>query len=92
MGVDATEEAIRAASNAGLAVIVSTHLLSLLVRVSGRICVMTEGKIVADEPASNFVGHNGEVYYEKLLRPVRDADMSKTLSAAIGSAPDAKRV
>lgn len=78
MGVDATEDVIRFASEAGLAVVVSTHLLSLLVRVSHRICVMNAGRIVADEPSDHFIGHNGEIYYEKLLKPVRMGDKNPT--------------
>lgn len=67
MGVNATEDAIRAAASAGLAVVVSTHLLSLLVRVSDRICVMDKGRIIADEPAETFTGERGEKLYEHLL-------------------------
>lgn len=67
MGVNATEDAIRAAAAAGLAVVVSTHLLSLLVRVSDRICVMDKGHIIADEPAETFTGERGEKLYEHLL-------------------------
>lgn len=67
LGVQATEEAIRAAARAGLAVVVSTHLLPLLVRVSDRIAVMRDGRIQADGPAANFEGDAGHNRYQAIL-------------------------
>ena len=68
LGVEATEDSIRVAAESGLGVIVSTHMLSLLAKVSDNICVMSEGKIIAEEDASVFMSSDGEKYYETLLR------------------------
>jgi len=67
MGVAATETIIRGAAAAGLTVVVSTHLLSLLVQVSDRICVMNRGRLVADDLASAFSGVDGKDRYAHLL-------------------------
>lgn len=67
LGVRATEAVIQAARAGGLAVIVSTHLLHLLARVTDRICVMVDGKIVDDAPSSDFSGEAGDLRYESLL-------------------------
>lgn len=67
LGVAATEKAIRSASEAGLAIVVSTHLQSLLAQICDRVCVMVGGRIVADGPASDFVGERGRTAYEQLL-------------------------
>jgi len=67
-GVEATEHVIRAAADAGLSVIVSTHLLSLLVQVSDRICVMNYGQLAADENADAFLGDSGAQRYADILR------------------------
>lgn len=67
LGVAATEEVIRGAAREGLGVVVSTHLLSLLSRVSDRICVMSRGKVVAEGGADHFDGLVGEAKYAELL-------------------------
>lgn len=66
-GVAATEELIANAKNAGLAVVISTHLLSLLARVSDRIVVMVEGRLVDDAPAAEFAGETGAQRYASQL-------------------------
>lgn len=66
-GVETTKALIAHAKNAGLAVIVSTHLLSLLSEVSDRVVVMVKGQLVADEPASTFRGKQGSARYARLL-------------------------
>ena len=67
LGVAATIDLIRIAKESGLAIIVSTHLLSLLSEVSDRICVMIAGKLVDDTDAKNFQGDLGVKRYSDLL-------------------------
>lgn len=62
-GVKATEAVISHAKKQGLAVIVSTHLLSLLTGVSDRIIVMVNGSIVDEAPAKEFKGVKGNKRY-----------------------------
>jgi ABC-2 type transport system ATP-binding protein len=66
-GVKATEDIIRQAQRNGLAVIVSTHLLSLLAAVTDRITVLVDGKLVDDAPSSAFTGKRGAQRYAALL-------------------------
>jgi len=68
LGVEATIDLIRTAKESGLAVIVSTHLLSLLSQVSDRVCVMIDGKFVDDTDAKDFKGDLGQERYTSLLR------------------------
>lgn len=67
-GVAVTAEVIAAARDAGLAVIVSTHLLSLLADVSDRIAVLLAGRLVDDAPADAFRGPAGVERYSHLLQ------------------------
>lgn len=71
LGVAATEAVIREAAARGLAVLVSTHLHSLLVGVADRVAVMVDGSIVATGPAAEFAGTAGESRYATLLRERR---------------------
>lgn len=68
-GVHATQVVIERAKASGLAVIVSTHLLSLLVKVADRLVVMVDGRVVDEAPASAFAGSMGEARYDSLLSP-----------------------
>lgn len=68
LGVQATRDVIRRARSAGLAVLVSTHLLRLLTMVSDDIAVMVAGTVVETAPAEEFSGKTGEERYEALLR------------------------
>lgn len=68
IGVEVTINLIKKAKSEGLAVIVSTHLLSLLVEASDRICVMHAGRIIANEPAIFFEGRDGNLRYSELLK------------------------
>ena len=68
LGVKATEAIIQHAKQNGLAIIVSTHLLSLLTGVSDRILVMVNGKIVDEGLAKDFKGVKGNKRYtDKLI-------------------------
>lgn len=67
IGVTAINEVIRQAKEAGLAVIVSTHLHDLLVDVSDKIAVMRKTQIITVEDAENFKGAEGKQRYLDLL-------------------------
>lgn len=68
LGVEATMRVIQRAKANGLAVLVSTHLLPLLVQASDDIAVMRDGHIVETAPAATYAGGAGSQYYESLLR------------------------
>lgn len=68
-GVQATQVVISRAREAGLAVIVSTHLLNLLVSVADRLVVMVDGLVVDEAPSADFTGFAGEQRYNALLIP-----------------------
>ncbi len=67
LGVQATQVIIAAAKEAGLAVIVSTHLLPLLTEVADRVAVMVNGKIVDEAASEEFVGNRGSERYATKL-------------------------
>lgn len=67
LGTDSVKHTITQAKNAGLAVIVSTHLQSLLSEATDNIMVMTKGKILTTEPSEKFREKEGEVYYQTIL-------------------------
>jgi ABC-2 type transport system ATP-binding protein len=69
-GVDVTLEVIKSAQADGLAVIISSHMLDLIVRSCDSISVMTTGKLVATGPAEQFGGQLGHRRYQQLLRSV----------------------
>lgn len=68
IGVSATKTILKQAQEAGIAVLISTHLLPLLVDVSDRIIVMREGTLVTSGPPDLFAGRTGEMRYDALLR------------------------
>lgn len=67
VGVAATRRLIARAKASGMAVIVSTHLLSLLTDVSDRIAVMVAGRLVDEGPARAFSGRRGQARYDRAL-------------------------
>jgi ABC-2 type transport system ATP-binding protein len=69
-GVDAINSLIYEARDSGLAVLVSTHLQPLLVKVSDRIIIMRKGHVMAEEPAEYFQGEEGVERYERLLKGI----------------------
>jgi ABC-2 type transport system ATP-binding protein len=74
LGVHATEHVIQQAREAGVAVIVSTHLLPLLAGVSDRIAVMVRGKVKETGPAGGYLGLTGAAHYEEILNGTADED------------------
>lgn len=67
IGVDAIEKIIQEAKRNGLAVVVCTHLQSILTRVVDDLVIMKQGKIVDRLPASELEGPDGEALYKKIL-------------------------
>lgn len=67
LGVQATEHVIAQARDAGLAVIISTHLLQLLTHNCDRISVMVNGRLVESGPASQYADAAGSSHYQSLL-------------------------
>lgn len=68
LGVDATLAAIKVATDNGLGVLISTHLLDLVVASCDRVGVMVGGKIVDTGEAVRFGGPEGKERYANLLR------------------------
>lgn len=67
IGVDTIEKIIQEAKKEGLAVIVCTHLQSILTRVVDDLLVMKEGKIIDRLPAVELQGVEGESKYKQIL-------------------------
>lgn len=67
LGVDATMNAISRARDAGLGVLVSTHLIDLLVSASDRVSVLIGGRCAAQGSAHEFAGEDGKARYAALL-------------------------
>ena len=67
-GADTTLEVVNGARAGGLAVIISSHLLDLVVRSCDSVAVMSAGKLVATGPAEQFGGPLGSSHYQQLLR------------------------
>lgn len=68
LGVDATMAAITLATDNGLGVLISTHLLDLVVASCTRVGVMVDGRIVDSGESARFDGPAGKERYADLLR------------------------
>lgn len=87
-GVHATERTIAKAKEAGLAIVVSTHLLSLLVGVSDKIAVMLHGQVVEVNPAEVYSGVSGADRYEGLLSLTKNARVGAEKTLGEGDTED----
>jgi ABC-2 type transport system ATP-binding protein len=67
LGVDATVDLIAELRAGGSAVLVSTHLLELAVRVCDEAVVLRAGRVVATAPAADLTGVDGAHRYRQLL-------------------------
>lgn len=67
IGIDAIEKIIHEAKKNGLAVIVCTHLQSILTRVVDDLIIMKKGKIIERLPAAELDGAAGEARYKEIL-------------------------
>lgn len=76
-GVAVLSEAIRAAADAGLAVVISTHLMDVATTVADRCVVMADGRVVAEIDPADLAGPDGAARYLDLLHtpaPTDDLD------------------
>lgn len=78
IGVDAIEKIIQEAKKNGLAVIVCTHLQSILTRVVDDLVIMKNGKIVDRLPAEQLRGTEGEQKYKEILEASGATDVAET--------------
>ena len=67
LGAEAIAAQIHRAATAGLAVVVSTHLLEMAVTVADTVAVMVEGRIVGRGRVQAFAGSIGKARYARLL-------------------------
>ena len=68
VGVDSIELIINEAKAAGLAVVVCTHLQSILTRVTDKVIVMRKGEILQTLLSAELLGDEGEARYKKILQ------------------------
>ena len=68
LGVDATVDLIAELRATGSAVLVSTHLLELAVRVCDDVVVLRAGRVVGSAEARELAGADGAERYRQLLR------------------------
>jgi ABC-2 type transport system ATP-binding protein len=67
IGVDSIEKIVNEAKGLGLAVVVCTHLQSILTRVTDKVVIMRKGNILQQLPSSVLLGDEGEVLYKSIL-------------------------
>jgi ABC-2 type transport system ATP-binding protein len=67
LGVDATVDLVAELRAAGSAVLVSTHLLELAVRVCDQAIVLRGGQVVGRAEAGDLTGPEGAHHYRRLL-------------------------
>lgn len=67
MGVESVSKVIKMAKNAGIAVIVSTHLQDVLANLTDDIVVMAKGEILGRFPSSELTGSEGIARYQRIL-------------------------
>lgn len=67
MGVESVSKVITMAKNAGIAVIVSTHLQDILANLTDEILVMAKGEILGRFPSTELAGPEGVAKYGRIL-------------------------
>lgn len=82
IGVDAIEKIIHEAKSNGLAVVVCTHLQSILTRVVDDLVIMKNGQIVDRLPADALTGAAGEKRYKDILEKSGATDVAETSTDA----------
>lgn len=83
IGVDAIEKIIQEAKANGLAVIVCTHLQSILTRVVDDLLIMKNGQIVDRLPAESLRGLEGEKRYKEILEKSGATDAPETSTSHV---------
>ena len=76
LGVEAIQSIVKKAKEAGLAVILSTHLLSLLAESTERIIIMNKGNILHETPSSEFKSADAHNRYSLILKADNNAHTS----------------
>ncbi|MBA3745547.1 ABC transporter ATP-binding protein [Sporichthya sp.] len=71
LGVDATLDLVAEAQVAGAAVVISSHLLPLVVRATGQVVVLRQGRVVGAAPSAELGGDVGSDRYRALLAGAR---------------------
>jgi ABC-2 type transport system ATP-binding protein len=74
LGVEAIQEIVLQAKSAGLAVILSTHLLSLLAESTDRIIIMNKGRILYETQSTEFKSYDAHQKYSSILKADNNAD------------------
>jgi ABC-2 type transport system ATP-binding protein len=82
IGVDAIEKIIHEAKSNGLAVVVCTHLQSILTRVVDDLVIMKNGNIVDRLPADQLTGAEGERLYKEILEKSGATDKAEVSTDA----------
>lgn len=67
IGVESVQKVIDMAKNAGIAVIVSTHLQDILAKATDEILIMSKGKILERLPSDQLVGESGVSLYRSII-------------------------
>jgi len=67
LGVESVQKVIEMAKNAGIAVIVSTHLQDILAKATDEILIMRKGKILDRLPSSELLGDTGISLYRNII-------------------------
>lgn len=68
LGVASVKETIKMAKDAGVAVLVSTHLQDILTESTDRLLIMAKGSILATAPSEDYRGAEGVERYQETLR------------------------
>lgn len=68
LGVESVQKVIDMAKNAGIAVIVSTHLQDILAKATDEILIMSKGKILDRLPSHELVGDTGIALYRDIIK------------------------
>lgn len=75
VGVETTMSTLAAAKTAGVAVLVSTHLLPLLVEASDELIVLANGQKVDHDSSDAFAGDVGAERYRGLIKQFSDHEL-----------------
>lgn len=72
LGVASVKKLVAMAKGHGVAVILSTHMQSLISETVDRVIIMSKGVILDDTESSKLAGESGVQYYENLLKKAEE--------------------
>ena len=84
LGVETTLQLICTASEAGVTVLISTHLLELVVESATRVVVMARGRSIYEADSETLQGDLGRVRYRDLLAAAEREAVALEETAAAG--------